>query len=1603
MKNKWIYKGTAVLVTLSLGWGVLLPYHYHEVHGEEVKATAGVTLEKKDTDLIFGNHFLKRTFTITNGKLQTKELTNNRTGSQKKLRPASSEEFIIRTLENGLTQNAFQPPHDKLATNQWKITSDSEATNEGQNGPASKMFDGDINTYYHSRYGQGVNETEHQYPHNIYIDFQEEQAFQSLHYKQRIHNGKPTVSGHVKNFKLYIASGIDELKGQTNPVFTGTFDDKEDTYLNLEKEIKTRYVRIEFTDSYDPHDSQVDRQVACCSEFEFFKDKAVFPKNEVNDIYASGLMIKGEPILNPIENGKSLTFIFQPVVARGVTYNIQEVFTMKTNDPFMRKHLVIQVDAKDASKAKIDSIDLENMDFQEEDASVHGELGNKTQNYWTIPELKNNPDMANMKGDYLELGQPYYVGAMYWGCEFPQTENKIRVNTKTMKQNGFIRYHYGKNLEIDHDFNSYNNYNGANNQSGVMVTWDAVCGSARSSDYSVVQSDFYDYIETIATPTTFRQQFNSWYDNMKNINSENIKNSFSEIEKGFTQHGLEPLDSYVVDDGWVNYQSFWDFDRSQNKFPNELYDSSLQVKRMGSSFGLWLGPRGGYGTERTIANWIQRNGLGSVNEQSGGDINISDARYLNKLRQDIFLNYQKKFDINYWKLDGMLLNPSTQANEHHVVGNPYYTISETYERWTDIYEDMRAQRTQEGKDLWINMTSYTNPSPWHLQWVNSVWMQNTGDSGFNYKFNATDEEAMLTYRDGDYYDFFNENQWQLPNKYFYNHDPVYAKTAHSAPGGRHLIHYTTEELRHHLYMLGTRGTAFWEYYYSPSMFDEEKWQVNAEASKWIKDNFDILQRSKMFGGDPEYGHVYGYSCWKGQEGIVSLRNPKNVEQSYTLTYDRLIGVSEDLKNVSGKVVIGDINKYQNNQTLSYGDQITFTLKPQEILIMQYGPKDNKPAAIQTVHGDKKEVDVVFDERIRTPNINQFKVEGYDVDAVKLLADLRTVRLSLNKPLKDLDTLHVYVNGVEDVVGNISKTDKIDDYYENSIVTSIVNRTLDGTHINKGNQYTVQGNDGMSIVGKIQTLSKSATIVQQQDAYSLSIDENGYLVFSMNGVSVNSQYNSKTRESDGSVTTHVKGMLSDGKEHTFAAVREINGSLKLYIDGELVNSVYSPTLAHFNMPKGEIHFAQDLVGKASYVTVLDRPLAYDEVTRFVDEKDVTGNISLRKNNKDVKVSAFDVTKNKAVSEKSDRPFSHINDGIKQYQANYLELNDTDDGKRHSRYIELDLGNLTTIEKMHMIRYADGRTYGPTVISVSKDKDFQSPVIVYNSDQTGKVHQLGQGKDALYQERAEGKTITLDQPVQARYIRIYVNGNENGSTSDHIVEFEVYGTKQGKEGQSLYRMDYSILEPLVNEDMGTNYTKTSLLAYSKQAQPALDKAKKLLDERNAQSDQEIDHLVLAIKKARELLVEHADTKKAKHLLQEAEKLQQKDYTTDSWKAFIQAQKRLDNAVNDPSDIMQTEMDDLIKAFNTAKDGLVKQSLQESDHITNNDAIKDQTQETSDHITNNDVIKDQTHEENNISQEVKSQHSIETSDRTNISLSLILCLFAIIGLRALMKRKN
>ena len=689
-------------------------------------------------------------------------------------------------------------------------------------------------------------------------------------------------------------------------------------------------------------------------------------------------------------------------------------------------------------------------------------------------------------------------------------------------------------------------------------------------------------------------------------------------------------------------------------------------------------------------------------------------------------------------------------------------------------------------------------------------------------------------------------------------------------------------------MLGTRGTAFWEYYYSPSMFDDEKWQVNAEAANWIEDNFDILQKSKMFGGNPENGDIYGYSCWKGNQGIVSIRNPKDVEQTYTLTLDEKVGVSSEVKNVYGTVVVGDQSR-QTNDPVSHNSKLTYKLKPKEVLIIQYGAKDETPAKIESMHADKNKVSVKFDERIQTPEATNFTVDGNKVTDFKLNADLRTAVLTVEKELKDTSDVTVKVNGVKDVVGNVSNTNFTDDYYAKDLINGIGKTTLDGTPIDKGNKYALDGTRGFTVSGEISTTQTNAEIARQDGAFTVGIDGDGYLTFNFNGMSVNSKHTEKTRQNDGTVTESVEGIIADGKKHQFAAVKEENGMIKLYMDGELVNSTYDASKLNPNVQKGNLVFADKLTGDVEYITLHDKGLGFDEVGELKPEENVERNVVGSKTNKKVKISAYDVTEGKAVSEKSDRPFNYLNDGKKD-TSNYLELKDTSDGQIHSRYVQVDLGDEYELNKIHLTRYYDdGRTYGPTVIELSKDENFKEKTQVFNSDKDGTVHNLGKGKDDLYTETAEGKEVTFEKTT-ARYIRVYVNGQANKkSSSDHIVELEAYGVKTNSETNKPITPDREINLTRLNELIEQAEKKAEFKEYIttnswKLMENALDGAKTVKN--NPISQEAVDEACKLLENGLEGL--KADKSKLVQRLEDAKVYdgKQEFYTEDSWKSFSDA---------------------------------------------------------------------------------------------------------------------
>ena len=104
---------------------------------------------------------------------------------------------------------------------------------------------------------------------------------------------------------------------------------------------------------------------------------------------------------------------------------------------------------------------------------------------------------------------------------------------------------------------------------------------------------------------------------------------------------------------------------------------------------------------------------------------------------------------------------------------------------------------------------------------------------------------------------------------------------------------TDEDFQNYLYMLSTRGTAFWELYYSDSIMTDGKYEITGEFLEWAEENYHMLKNSKMIGGKPDItklsngdlsdqtqAEAYGFSCFDGTDGIISLRNPSaNADKS----------------------------------------------------------------------------------------------------------------------------------------------------------------------------------------------------------------------------------------------------------------------------------------------------------------------------------------------------------------------------------------------------------------------------------------------------------------------------------------------------------------------------------------------------------------------------------------------------------------------------------------------------------------------------------------------------------------------------------------------------
>ena len=1151
-----------------------------------------VTVEQKDNTVTIGNDAIKRTFSTADKKLSTTEIVNKRTGGEgTTFTPQEgSEEFVVKTTKEQKGSITLEA----INRDGWTATADSYQNASGDSdGPASNLLDGRTESIWHSNYGGGTGQGDQDYPHNVVITFGKDVTFQSFSYTPR-KEGENT-NGNIKGYKLYASTAENKLDYESEdwgePIAEGEFEynGTNPIYVNLKEACTAKQIKFVATSSNNGE------RFAGGAEFNLHADKAPVDTDdrafETSDLELKdgNEAVKVEDTTATIngkeKTGKKVTFSFKPYTHKNVEYSIDEVIVMYEGDHFMRKFLEIDVPDDKMADAEIDYIDLESLKVAESDAQ------------WTIP--RGQGGVVQMEEFKANLGQPIYIQGMFFGCEFPAADTEIVNGT------GFMRYYSGKTfsrLKEDNQLTTDDKY----------VTWQTVAGAARSTEQEVIQADFFEYIKSIATPSEFRTQYNSWFDNMMKISDENILASFIEIDRELNKAEVRPLDSYVVDDGWNAYndgsigagshaqsgaientEGFWTFNE---KFPEGLTPSSELVKKFGSNFGVWVGPRGGYNFYTTLANIIERAQKGS---KAGHSIDVADRVYVENFKK-MAIKWQQDWDVNYWKWDGFADTaqynhfnnlggadgvPVYSESNHHMTGGYHqmYHVTDLWEAWIDLMETVRKSEKEDNiNNLWISLTCYVNPSPWYLQWADSVWLQCTADQR-DASFGTTKMNKQITYRDACYYDFLKNHQFQFPLQNLYNHDPIYGKEG----TGMTVNTATDEDFQNYLYMLSTRGTAFWELYYSDSIMTDGKYEITGEFLEWAEANYHMLKNSKMIGGKPDVtklnnfdsneaqAEAYGFSCFDGTDGIISLRNPSaSADKTIKFTFDRTMGVAENAGTLNYYLEHSYLLSDESAQTgtLEYGKEYTVNLKPNEVRILRVSAqKDTTAPKIDRIMTDgAKEITVKFDEKVSG---NLFKVENGKVASVKKSADDTTYHIELAEAPANEATVKVTPQDIKDMSGNKATEAASVVYHKDNVI--VENGSVTAGELAAADK-SLNSNNGFTVAATVTTDGKEKSLVKQDAQYELKVTAEGKASFTLNGA------------------TAVSGkVINDGAEHKVVGVKENNGMLKLYVDGTLEGSAYNADNRFHTVKKAAITAGEGVTAASVY----DIAYGYDEVAKM----------------------------------------------------------------------------------------------------------------------------------------------------------------------------------------------------------------------------------------------------------------------------------------------------------------------------------------------------------------------------------------------------------------------
>ena len=179
----------------------------------------------------------------------------------------------------------------------------------------------------------------------------------------------------------------------------------------------------------------------------------------------------------------------------------------------------------------------------------------------------------------------------------------------------------------------------------------------------------------------------------------------------------------------------------------------------------------------------------------------------------------------------------------------------------------------------------------------------------------------------------NTLHWFVPETSYMTHGIIGGNTDYNG------LYCSLQDFIDNAILYYARGV-MWSEIYVTTM-DDVYWKALTDVIKWSDKNWRILTKQPFLSGGPSDKKPYYWSHFKGDNGVIVLRNPTAYERGISIPFNETSRLAEN----AGQKYKAEVVKVTESSNVfprvlgyyEYNDNITTTLKPWEVLALQITP------------------------------------------------------------------------------------------------------------------------------------------------------------------------------------------------------------------------------------------------------------------------------------------------------------------------------------------------------------------------------------------------------------------------------------------------------------------------------------------------------------------------------------------------------------------------------------------------------------------------------------------------------------------------------------------